>query len=159
MIFEAGTVEILQYFGFFSLQEWANFILKDLIFSAIIATGVLKVYEWIQNRRRANDIIKFLCEDNAPTRNSLKGKHLADRLLDIYNNGQPIPLVSRDEIYKRGSFWESCWNENVVDNMLRAKGLVEIFEEKGMRKVRLSEDKLTKIVIKYLVKLATNGQI
>ena len=152
-------IKTLQYFGLYSLQEWVSFILKDLILSVIIATGVLKVYGWIQNRARAKDIIKFLRKDNVSTRNSLKGKHLADRLLDIYNNGKSMPLVSRDEIYKRGSFWESCWNENVVDNMLLVQGLVEMFEEKGIRKVKLSENKLTETIIKYLVKLANRGQI
>lgn len=159
MIFKAKMVEILQYFGLVSSQEWANFILKDLLFSAIIATGVLKVYEWIQKWRRANDIIKFLRKNNAPTRNSLRGKYLANRFLDIYDNGRSTPLRSKDEIYKRGGFGEGCWTENVMDNVLQAKGLVEIFEEKGIRKVRLSEDELTKTVIKYLVKLATRGQI
>jgi|SRR3989344_7088245 len=159
MTTETEMVKILQYFGLFSSQGWNNFILKDLVFSAIISFGVLKVYEWIQNRRYANNIIKFLRKQNTSTRNSLKGKHLADRFLDIYNNGKPMPLISRDEIYKRGSFWESCWNENIVDNILQAKGLVEIFEENGIRKVRLSEDKITKTVIKYLVKLANQGKI
>lgn len=149
----------LEYFKLLSSQDLVNFLVKDLILSAIITTVVLKVFEWMRLRRMAKDTVKFICRNNFPTRNALRGKHLVDRLLDIYNNGKPMPLVSRDVVYARLNFWRSVWNENVIDNILQAKKLVEIFEEQGVRKVRLSEDKFTDTVIRYLIKMADRGQI
>ncbi len=152
--------KIFQYFELYSSKELINFIVKDILFSIIISAVVVEVYHRIQNLRRANNIVKFLLRDNISTRNMAKGKHLADRLLDIYDYGRkPTPLVSRDIIYKRSNFWESCWNKNVIDEILQAKGLVEIFWEKEVQKVRLAESRLTKTVIKCLAKLESQNKI
>lgn len=150
---------ILQYFELFTLQEWVNFLVKDIAFSAIMATIILKLFEWMRLRKRATDTVKFLCKNNHPTRKALSGKHLADRLLDVYNDGKPLPLVSRKVVYEKGNFWRSIWNEDVIDNILQEKGLVEIFEEQGLKKVRLSEGEFIKTVIKYLVKMVKREEI
>lgn len=149
----------LQYFELSSLQQWLNFIFIGLILSTIIIACVSKFYKFIKKQIQAHKIVKFLITNNHSARNALIGKHLADRLLDIYNNGKPIPLVSRDEVYKRENFWKSTWSENVIDKILQGKGLVKIFERDGRRQVKLSENSLTNVVIKFLVKMVNENQI
>lgn len=104
-------------------------------------------------------VVRQLLKETRPTRNALKGKHLADRLLDIWNNGKPLPLVSRDVVYSRGQFWHGVWLESVVDKKLQDKGLVEIYHDRGQSHVRLSNNLLTKLVITKLNKLVDNNRL
>lgn len=104
-------------------------------------------------------VVGKLLKETRPTRNALRGKHLADRLLDIWNNGQPFPLVSRDIIYSKGQFWHGVWFESVIDKKLQGKGLVEIYQDKEQNHVRISNNLLTKLVVKRLNRLVDSGRL
>ncbi len=98
-------------------------------------------------------------KETRPTRNALKGKHLADRLFDIWNNGNPLPLRSRKVRYSKGQFWQGVWWESVIDQKIQERGLVEIFKKNGQPWVRLSENRLTKMVIRRLLSLIKKGYL
>lgn len=95
-------------------------------------------------------VVKKLLKETRPTRNTLRGKHLADRLLDIWNNGKPMPLISRNILYSRGNFWQGVWSENIVDKKLQEMNLVDVYEDRGVSQVKLRGNWLAKFVIKRL---------
>ena len=149
---------LLIYFELDSFRNWALFFVKDLLFSAIVAAIAIWIKDLIVVRTKASKIVIFLLDKNHATREALKGRHLADRLLDIYNNGEPTPLLSGNQVYER-PFWSSVWNESTIDKMLEMRGLVEVYEERGQQYVRLIDDRTTKNVIRRLVKLVKQEKL
>jgi len=129
------------------------FILTALAGGVIFALFVKYFYRPARDKIRSVFVVKELLKETKPTRSAMKGEHLADRLLDLWNNGDEKPLLSRDVVYGRGGFWEGVWLESVMDKKLSEKGLVKIYEEKGSFYVKLSKTNLTRFVIEKLAKL------
>lgn len=133
--------------------KWVIGVIGGAVFLLIVSKYL---YNPIAAYAKSFFVVSQLLKETRPTRNARKGKHLADRLLDIWNNDKPLPLVSRDIIYLVGN-WQGVWNESVIDKKLQEKGLVEIYQEGGKNHARLSNNLLTKSVIKRLNRLVEKG--
>ena len=104
-------------------------------------------------------IVRKLRNNNHSTRNNLLGLHFADRLLDIWNNGNPTPLKSTNNSYSRASYWQSRYAERFIDNKLKEMQLVEVYEKNGKQYVELSNKLISKLTIKRLKKLVKKDKI
>lgn len=78
-----------------SLDPLIKWVLGTIAGSLFFAVAVKYIYEPIRDYIKSFTITLQLLKETRPTRNALKGKHLADRLFDIWNNGNPLPLRSR----------------------------------------------------------------
>jgi len=135
-----------------------KFIILSVVSGAIFLGFTAFMYKPIEAWVKSYFITKKLLKETRSIRRALKGKHMADRLLDIWNNGHPWPLVSIDVLYSKNNFWQGAWWDSTIDKKLEGQGLVERFQENQQMKVRLSENKLTKAVIKRLNKLVDKGE-
>lgn len=136
--------------------------LKWLLISVIIG-GFLyellfkKVWLWVYDYFRSIFVVRRILKQNRQTRNG-GGKYTADRMLDIWNNENPMPLVSRKgTIYMAAGRWKSVHWENVIDEILEKENLVVRYEEEGRWLVRLADNQLTKYVMKRLLRLVDKG--
>ena len=138
--------------------ELIKWLLGGVVLSGIIYEVILrKVWNPIWAFMRAGQVTKSILKQNRPTRNG-GGKYTADRMLDLWNNGQPLPLVSRHGvIYKAAGRWPSAHWENVIDGLLEKEGLVLRYEQEGRSLVKLTDSMLTRFVMSRLLRKVEQG--
>ena len=118
-----------------------------------------KLWKFIRAYVKSIGVTRKILKSNRPTRNA-GGKYTADRLLDLWNNGDPMPLVSRKgTIYKAAGRWPSVHWENVIDEILVKEGLVVRYEEEGRWQAKFSNSLLQKFVLKRLLKMVEKGEL
>lgn len=147
---------ILEYFNLDSICGWTNFIVKDLIITALISYFILKIWSWIKFKRKVGLMAEKLVKENNDVRGD-PGKHLADMFLGLYNaQNKAVPKV---EIGVGRYFGKSRWSRMVMAEELDRLELTEIIKEMGKRFVKSRDDKLAREVYKKIKKMVKQRKI
>lgn len=133
------------------IGKWIFFavLLSGITYELILRMGLiplhLRIKAFITTRR--------ILENNRPTRNG-GGKYTADRMLDLWNNGAPTPLLSRrGVIYQAAGRRPSVHWESAIDELLQKENLVTRYEWEGRTLVKLNDSPLAKKVLRSLVRM------
>lgn len=130
-------------------------IIGGLVYEVLMRKIWMPVFAYF----KAISVTRRILKNNRPLRNG-GGKYTADRLLDLWNNGTPMSLVSRKGvIYKAAGRWPSVHWENVIDEILEKEGLVVTYEKENRSLVRLSETPLSRYVLTRLLSMVDRGEL
>lgn len=141
------------------IMEIIKWILLAILSGVIFVIFIKYLYNPIAAYIKSFFIVRQLLNSNNSTRNNLLGHHFADRLLDVWNNGNPAPLKSTSDSYSRPPYWQSRYTKRIIDNTLKEMELVDIYEQKGVQYVKLSDSILSKRVLRRLNKLIKKNRV
>ncbi len=129
------------------LIEW---MISNLIW-VIVAFLLVRIFLSF----RAIKISKLLLKQNRPTRDSQRGKHLADRFIDVWHSKNGINASDKNYALFGNN---SCWSLNVIDKKLKEKQLVYI--ENGITyPITKFENKIIIKILKfYLIHFTRDGK-
>jgi len=129
-------------------------LLAEIIVGLILVPFVWKLIRWVYYYVwKARVIVDDLSLGNSPTSSCLRGIWARERFIHIYESQKPLnsdsnfPMGNND--LARGRF-----NNHVVDwDFLWKRGLVEIFEDDGVQKVRVKSGVLSDMVYQRMKKI------
>ncbi len=121
-----------------------NFI-EAVVFGIILYLLVLCL-KFLRDRLiKSRRIESILSIHNNPSRIWRKGIYASDRFIHIYE--AKTPLISNGSLMYSGGDGGAAWHNRYLDKyILERYGLVTVFEEGGVKKVKANKNRITKMV-------------